>query len=121
MSQSTDNDAPAEHSVTIEFDSIGYTPTLRFQCHASEDADCRTMCPRSECEEGCFKPDSHTRVQIDYCNVVAWFENGDDVETWVAGGRTDVTLPIEVSWLGGHDGPEWAFSNRVIPSAMGDQ
>lgn len=107
------NDPPT-HSVTIEFDTVGISPSLRFICHADEGADCRTACPRSECEEGCVRPSEHEREPLDYCNNVAWFENGDDVATWIAGGSTSVTLPVEISWAcKTHDGPEWAFSTGV--------
>jgi hypothetical protein len=99
----------SEHTVTIEFDRVGYTPTLTFKCHAPEDADCRNACPRSECEEGCVEPGKHETTPLDYCNVVAWLENTDDVETCIVGGSTEITAPIEIEWGGTYDGPDWRF------------
>lgn len=100
---------PGDHTVTIEFDKVGMTPTLRFHCHAAADAECRNMCPQPECEEGCREAaEVHPRESLNYCNNVEWFNNGDDVETWVYGGTTSVTVPVEVSWQGSDD-PEWRF------------
>lgn len=98
------------HAVTIRFDRIGITPSLRFSCQAGVDAECRTTCNASECEEGCVDPDGHTREPIDFCNVVAWLEGSDDVETYIAGGATEITVPIDYEWSGVYDGPDWRFA-----------
>ena len=105
----------AQHTVTIEFDRHG-GPTLTFKCHATEDADCRTMCPESECEEGCYYPDRHQRVPIGYCNVVEWMDNTDEVETCIASPTTSITAPVEIVWGGTWDGPDWRFVEQVTRS-----
>lgn len=105
------SDALTDHDVLIEFSTVGMTPLVRFVCRASQDAPCRSMCQNPECQEGCVAPGDHPRVRLASCNAVDWFENGDDVETWIAGGRTSVTLPVEVSWLGGAEGPQWRFAS----------
>jgi hypothetical protein len=107
------------HTVTIEFDANGFGPSLKFECHAPETADCRNACHRSECEEGCYHPD-HPREPLGFYNNVEWFTNGDDVETWIAGDTTSVTVPVEVSWQNTrYDGPEWRFGTRVTPPGEG--
>jgi hypothetical protein len=113
MGETTQPETASEHEVLIEFSTMGMTPSLRFVCHANQDAPCRSMCERAECEEGCIGPGEHPRVRLPYCNAVEWFENGDDVETWVAGGRTSASLPVEVSWLGGVEGPQWRFATKA--------
>ena len=105
-----------DHRVTIEFDRDVWSPRLQFECHAGPDAACRTVCPESECEEGCYHPEEHSRVPVDYCNNVEWFHNGDEVETCISGGRTSITLPVEVTWQDTrYDGPEWRFANGGAP------
>lgn len=96
------------HTVTVEFDDG--SPSLSFKCNAPEGAGCRTVCPESECEEGCVRPAEHKREPIAYCNFVVWMENVEDAENCIAGGATSVTAPIEIEWGQSWDGPDWRFT-----------
>lgn len=102
------------HSVAVEFDHHSVTPNLRFACHEPEGSGCRTMCPESECEEGCLRPDKHVRVPIDYCNFVVWMENVDDPQNCIAADSTSITAPVEVEWCGRWDGPDWKFATGEV-------
>lgn len=120
MEHSAERDAL--HSVTIECEPTGYWPTLKFTCHAPPDSDCRTICPNSECEEGCYyagRP-GHEREPIDYCNNVEWFENSDEVAGDIFGGPTSISAPIHVSWERGEDGPLWRFAVSILPPGVPD-
>lgn len=109
----------AQHSITVEFDQLSIAPSLRFHCHAPKSSGCRTVCPESECEEGCVRPDQHKRVPIDYCNFVVWMGNVDDAENCIVGDSTSVTVPIEIAWGGRWDGPDWRFAVTTPPGQGG--
>lgn len=107
----------AQHAVTIVCEPTDYWPRLKFTCQAPPDATCRTICPNTECEEGCYHvgEPGHEREAVDYCNTVVWFEESDEPAGDIFGGPTSITAPILVSWERGEDGPLWRFAEHTIP------
>ena len=105
----------ALHSVTVECERADFWPRLRFACHAPEGADCRTVCPNPECEEGCYHygEPGHERERVDYCNNVEWLENADEVAGDIFGKPvTSITSSILISWENGEGGPLWRFAEH---------
>ena len=89
---------PRAHSVTLVMDEGRLS--ARWECHASEGADCRLTCLEG-CESWSFTDHEHKLEDSGECNVVTWLENLDLEESHV-GMQVIYQGPFEYEWDDGY-------------------
>ena len=102
----------AEHHVQFLLRTFDFAVHGEVACFAAEDAPCRTVCYRPECEEGCvgdLLALPHPRERVDYCNVKTWLETADDglVGTYCGPPTSPRSGAIRPVWEG--DGYSWCY------------
>jgi hypothetical protein len=103
------------HTLTVTFDRVGYIPVIEAHCTFGSEAPCRRWCGVAlygVCRE---RPGMCGHPTRGGCLAVALMQQSSrDVETWLMGKTTSVTLPIEVDLRGEYgQEPVWRFADNA--------
>lgn len=83
-----------------------------FYCSEPDTADCRNVCEKPECEEGCVDYTAHRPgwTPVDYCNLVTWWTEGGTWCELYAGPLTEVRSGEIVPVRSSDAGVDWRYA-----------